>query len=49
LFFLSEKQDIKEIMHSYHAKGTIGTSIPASNEKAQKQAIAIAYSQAKKK
>ena len=42
-------QNIKEIMHSYHKKGTIGTSIPESNEKAQKQAIAIAYSMAKKK
>jgi len=42
-------ENIKEIMHSYHQKGTIGTSSPESNEKAQKQAIAIAFSQAKKK
>ena len=41
--------NIEEIMHSYHVKGTIGTSSPKSNEKAQKQAIAIAYSLAKKK
>lgn len=42
-------ENIEEIMHSYHSKGTIGTSTPASNEKAQKQAIAIALSLAKKK
>jgi hypothetical protein len=42
-------ENIEEIMHSYHEKGTIGTSSPESNEKAQKQAIAIAFSQAKKK
>ncbi|MDD4972123.1 MAG: DUF6496 domain-containing protein [Paludibacter sp.] len=41
--------NIEEIMHSYHEKGTIGTSVPASNIKAQKQAIAIALSLAKKK
>jgi len=41
--------NIEEIMHSYHEKGTIGTSSPKTNEKAQKQAIAIAYSLAKKK
>ena len=41
--------NIEEIMHSYHEKGTIGTSSPKSNEKAQKQAIAIAYSLVKKK
>jgi hypothetical protein len=41
--------NIEEIMHSYHQKGTIGTSSPTSNDKAQKQAIAIAYSIAKKK
>jgi len=41
--------NIKEIMHSYHRKGTIGTSVPESNIKAQKQAIAIAFSLAKKK
>jgi len=42
-------QNIEEIMHSYHEKGTIGTSTPSSNGKAQKQAIAIALSLAKKK
>ena len=41
--------NIKEIMHSYHRKGTIGTSVPESNIKAQKQAIAIAFSKANKK
>ena len=41
--------NIEEIMHSYHQTGNIGTSIPASNEKAQKQAIAIAFDMAKKK
>jgi len=42
-------ENIKEIMHSYHEKGKIGTSTPESNEKAQKQAIAIAFNNAKKK
>ena len=42
-------ENIKEIMDSYHEKGTIGTSSPISNKKAQKQAIAIAFSKAKKK
>jgi len=41
-------ENIKEIMHSYHEKGTIGTSEPESNEQAQKQAIAIAFNKAKK-
>lgn len=41
-------ENIEEIMHSYHEKGTIGTSTPKSNKKAQKQAIAIAFSVAKK-
>lgn len=41
--------NIKEIMHSYHKTGTIGTSTPASNDKAQKQAIAIAFDMAEKK
>jgi hypothetical protein len=41
-------ENIAEIMHSYHEKGTIGTSIPATNDKAQKQAIAIAFDMAKK-
>ena len=42
-------ENIEEIMHSYHQTGTIGTSAPASNEKAQKQAIAIAFDMAEKK
>ena len=42
-------ENIEEIMHSYHEKGTIGTSSPETNEKAQKQAIAIALNLAKKK
>ena len=42
-------ENIEELMHSYHDKGTIGTSSPKTNEKAQKQAIAIAFSLAKKK
>ncbi len=37
-------ENIEEILHSYHEKGTIGNSTPESNEKAQKQAVAIAYS-----
>jgi hypothetical protein len=40
-------ENIHEIMHSYHQTGTIGTSTPESNEKAQKQAIAIAFDMAK--
>lgn len=40
--------NIKEVMDSYHEKGTIGTSTPANNKKAQKQAIAIAFSKAGK-
>jgi len=42
-------ENIKEIMHSYHQTGTIGTSTPASNEKAQQQAIAIAFDKAEEK
>jgi len=41
--------NIKEIMHSYHKTGTIGTSTPSSNDKAQKQAIAIAFDMAGEK
>jgi hypothetical protein len=40
--------NIEELMHSYHDKGTIGTSTPETNKKAQKQAIAIAFRFAKK-
>jgi hypothetical protein len=42
-------ENIEELMHSYYEKGTIGTSTPESNEKAHKQAIAIAFDMAKKK
>ncbi len=41
-------ENIEEILHSYHKKGTIGNSTPESDEKAQKQAVAIAYSKAGK-
>ena len=41
--------NIEELLHSYKENGTIGTSHPESMEKAQKQAVAIAYSTAKKK
>ena len=41
-------ENIEELMHSYHKKGTIGASSPKSNKKAKKQAIAIAFSMAKK-
>jgi flavin-binding protein dodecin len=41
-------ENIEEIMHSYHQTGTIGTSTPESNDKAQKQAIAIAFDMVKK-
>lgn len=37
--------NIREIMHSFAVKGTIGTSRPASKKKAQKQAVAIALDQ----
>ncbi len=36
--------NIEELLHSYHETGKIGTSTPTSNKKAQKQAIAIAFS-----
>ena len=42
-------ENIHEIMHSYHKTGTIGTSTPESNEKAQKQAVTIAFDMAKTK
>ena len=41
-------QNIKELMDSYKQKGSIGTSTPANKSKAQKQAIAIAESEARK-
>lgn len=42
-------ENIRELMHSFHQTGTIGTSTPESNKKAQKQAIAIAFDMAEKK
>lgn len=39
--------NIKELMHSFHKSGRIGTSAPASNAKANKQAVAIALSKAR--
>jgi ABC-type sulfate/molybdate transport systems ATPase subunit len=40
--------NVEELLHEYKHTGTIGTSHPESMEKAQKQAVAIAYSKAKK-
>lgn len=42
-------QNISELMGSYKEKGTIGTSTPASDKAAQKQAVAIALSKAGRK
>jgi len=39
--------NVKEIIHSFKQKGTIGTSHPKSMKKAIKQAVAIAYSKAR--
>jgi hypothetical protein len=39
-------ENIKEMLHSYKKTGAIGTSHPASMEKARAQAAAIAYSKA---
>jgi ABC-type sulfate/molybdate transport systems ATPase subunit len=41
--------NIGELLHKFKETGTIGTSHPESMEKAQKQVVAIAYSEAKKK
>ena len=41
--------NVKELLHNYKEKGTIGTSRPKSMKQAQKKAAAIAYSKAKKK
>ncbi len=41
--------NIREIMHSFKRKGTIGTSTPASPAKAVKQAVAIAYAKQREK
>ena len=39
--------NIKTEMHEYKRTGSIGKSKPASNKKAQKQAVAIAMSKAR--
>ena len=36
--------NIRELMHSFKSTGKIGNSAPASAAKANKQAVAIAYS-----
>ena len=41
--------NVKELLHDFKQTGTIVTSHPKSMKKAQKQAVAIAYSKAKKK
>ncbi len=38
--------NIKKLAHEYEAKGTIGTSHPASKKKAIKQAVAISLKKA---
>lgn len=40
--------NVSELMHAYAAKGKIGNSAPASNGKALKQSLAIAYAQKRK-
>lgn len=42
------QRNISELYDSYRKSGKIGTSKPASAEKARKQAVAIAYSQQRK-
>jgi len=42
------QKNIRELMKSYKKTGKIGSSKPISNEKARKQAVAIAYSKAGK-
>lgn len=44
----TKSDNIKELMKSYKETGKIGTSTPENKEKARKQAIAIAYSEAGK-
>lgn len=41
--------NIKEVLHKFKQDGTIGISHPKSMEKAQQQAVAIAYAEAGKK
>lgn len=38
--------NVKELVHSYESKGSIGTSHPASKKAAVKQAVAIALKKA---
>lgn len=45
----SKSEIIREVMHSYKRKGTIGSSTPSSPEKARKQAIAIAFAAKRKR
>lgn len=40
-------KNIRTEMHAYARTGKIGTSRPVSKKKAQKQAVAIAYSKAR--
>ncbi len=40
-------KNVKTEMHAYEKSGKIGNSKPASKKKAQKQAVAIAYSKAR--
>jgi hypothetical protein len=42
------QKNVKELIKSYEKKGKIGTSKPASKEKAIKQSVAIAYNKAGK-
>jgi hypothetical protein len=37
-------KNIRELMAAFHREGKIGTSTPASAAKANKQAVAIAFS-----
>lgn len=45
---ITKSKNIKELMKTYKETGKIGTSTPESKEKAHKQAIAIAMSEAGK-
>ena len=40
--------NIRELLHSFKQKGSLGTSRPPSMQAAQKQAAAIAFSQARR-
>lgn len=45
----TRERNISELYDSYRKSGKIGTSKPESPEKARKQAVAIAYSEQRKK